>query len=225
MATVVVSDSGGGSGGTGMGSGWGQLLIVLAIIAAGVAALYLFRNQISAGFSGLLGGSGQGSGSVISGTGGSGQGSGSVNYAGAGSGNIISGTNQQQICGADCQAAQAAAQAAILAASQQQTAAALYQQALATKNTQLQQDFLAAIAAQPWLLSSQIDQEAVKYTLEQQVPGLLQAEPCPTGWYKQADGSCVLPGANTPIKQNHCPCTEAARAAGLCGPRDNWYYC
>jgi hypothetical protein len=31
--------------------------------------------------------------------------------------------------------------------------------------------------------------------------------------------------SNIPVNTSHCPCTQALRDAGICGPNDDWYYC
>lgn len=31
--------------------------------------------------------------------------------------------------------------------------------------------------------------------------------------------------SNIPVGKKHCPCTAALKAAGVCGPNDDWYYC
>lgn len=44
----------------------------------------------------------------------------------------------------------------------------------------------------------------------------------PGNWGINSQGS---PQSNIPSGTRHCQCNAALRAAGTCGPRDDWYYC
>lgn len=43
-----------------------------------------------------------------------------------------------------------------------------------------------------------------------------------SGWVQNSQGN---PQTASPGERKHCACTAALKAAGVCGPNDDWYYC